>query len=396
MGIRPAYYIITPITEIYRLYKKAQDENYPLFSKNIREWLGDNPINKGIINTLKSEEENENFLYYNNGITMIYEEAEASHLDDTKRVIPLINPQIVNGCQTTNSIFQVLSKCKEEDIKERFSKAYVLVKALLKKSDDDNIFYEKVIKYTNKQNSIPDKIFAANDSYSYFARIQKELKERGFLLGIKPSDKETFKQSYSSKKALQEILDIANKRAAIFNIDLKNLKDIIIPLEKLLQITLAFVQDGHAAYTKKSCVLKFGHPIYQNFSSCLLDHLTTDSALNIYLLYQKAEIERKSSDRRNPIPYYLISFLGDYFKNKKAENMENLANFFNDKTNIEDAYTWLKDITTGYHDMYTKRHKEDYNRMIKQKIDEDLLKEIKDNFIKWGKREDPILRIIQS
>ena len=108
IGVRPAFYIITPIAEIYRLYKKAQEEDYQIFSNNIREWLGDSPINREIINTLESEN-NKDFLYYNNGITMIYEASESAKFDNTKRVIPLINPQIVNGCQTTNSIFQALN-----------------------------------------------------------------------------------------------------------------------------------------------------------------------------------------------------------------------------------------------------------------------------------------------
>ncbi len=295
IGVRPAYYIITPISEIYRLYKKAQDENYPLFNNNIREWLGYSPINKEIINTLESEN-NKDFLYYNNGITMIYESSKTSYMHDTKRIIPLINPQIVNGCQTTNAIYQALNKYTDEEITTKFASAYVMVKALQKDTNTDDIFYENVMKYTNKQNSIPEKAFSSKDEYFY--RIQDLLEERGFLLEVKPSDKIKFKQKYSSKKELVDILTIANDKAKKFNISFTKLSDISIPLDKLLQIMLAFVEDGYSAYTKKSCVLKSGHPIYKNFSMCLLDYLTIDSIINIYLLHQKAEIEKKGKKEK--------------------------------------------------------------------------------------------------
>lgn len=397
IGVRPAYYIITPIYEIYKLYKKAQEEEYQIFSNNIREWLGDNPINKGIVKTLEDPEQNKDFLYYNNGITMIYESSEASRLEDTVRVIPLINPQIVNGCQTTNSIYQVLNKYADEDIKNKFASAYVMVKALKKDAKDDDIFYENVMKYTNKQNSIPEKAFSSKEIY--FERIQQELKDRGFLLEVKPSDKNKFKKIYADKKSQVDLLKIANTKAEKFNISFTKISDISLPLEKLLQIILAFVKDGYAAYTKKSCVLKFGHPIYKDFSLRLKDFLTTDSILNIYLMYIKAEIDKKNNDGRNPIPYYLISFLGHYFKNNDSLNNntnENLCKIFNDNNAIDSAYKWLKKITNSYNTKYANKHSEDYNRMIKQKIDTDLLNSIIEDCISYSDNQKDTIKSLIS
>lgn len=105
--------------------------------------------------------------------------------------------------------------------------------------------------------------------------------------------------------------------------------------------------------------------------------------------------DKKKSDGRNPIPYYLISFLGDYFKNCKNTKVE-LDKIFFDEASIKASYEWLKDITTEYFKMYVDEHKEDYNRMIKQKIDETLLKNIKESYIRWGKREDSIVKILQN
>lgn len=69
-GICEAYYIITPIPEIYNMYKAANDKNYPLFEENIREYLGvgaKSSINNGIIQTLKDENERKTFYI----ITMV-------------------------------------------------------------------------------------------------------------------------------------------------------------------------------------------------------------------------------------------------------------------------------------------------------------------------------------
>lgn len=398
IGVRPAYYIITPISEIYRLYKKAKEEEYQIFSNNIREWLGENPINKGIVKTLEDSEQNKDFLYYNNGITMIYESSETSRPENAVRVIPLINPQIVNGCQTTNSIYQALKKYTDKEIKNKFASTYVMVKALKKDTNDDDEFYENVMKYTNKQNSIPEKAFSSKETY--FERIQQEFKDRGFLLEVKPSDKNKFKKTYEDKKRQVDLLKIANMKAEKFDLSFTKISDVSVPLEKLLQVMLAFVKDGYAAYTKKSCVLKFGHPIYKDFSLRIKDFLTTDSMLHIYLMYMKAEIDKKKNDGRNPIPYYLISFLGDYFKNNEVlvkNTNEKLNKIFNNDITINSTYKWLKKITNSYNKNYSEKHNEDYNRMIKQKIDIELLNSIVENCVTYSENEkDSIKSLIET
>ena len=66
-----ANYVFTPIVSIYRMYKEAKEKNYPIFDMNIREYLGRTGVNKKIFDTLYNKDERNNFIYYNNGITMI-------------------------------------------------------------------------------------------------------------------------------------------------------------------------------------------------------------------------------------------------------------------------------------------------------------------------------------
>ena len=182
-----AYYIVTPISELYKMLLAAEKKNYSVFERNIREYLGSNPINNGIVDTLKSKSERKNFMYYNNGVTIVCEKIKTDYIDTASqlRVLPLVNPQIVNGCQTVNSIKKVLENIPENKIKEEYKNVYVMVKALVIEDMDDerNIaFYRNVVKFTNKQNAISDKAFVSN--MDIFYRMQFEFENRGFLLFV--------------------------------------------------------------------------------------------------------------------------------------------------------------------------------------------------------------------
>ena len=50
-----AKYVLTPVSNIFEIYKKSKNEGYPIFDKNIREYLGNNKINKKIFSTIIME-----------------------------------------------------------------------------------------------------------------------------------------------------------------------------------------------------------------------------------------------------------------------------------------------------------------------------------------------------
>ena len=82
-------------------------------------------INKGLLVTLKDEPER--FYYYNNGITMVCDEAErkSSHGRD---YIQVGNPQIINGQQTTRTL---------ASLPVQAAKASVLVKVMRISRDEE-------------------------------------------------------------------------------------------------------------------------------------------------------------------------------------------------------------------------------------------------------------------
>lgn len=252
-----------------------------------------------------------------------------------------------------------------------------MVKALVvddMNNEKDKSFYQNVVKFTNKQNAISDKAFVSNTDS--FQRLQVEFKKRGFLLLVKPSDKNMFKTQLN--KATQGSL-IKKANITINNLEMQvvNFADLCIPLEKMLQVFLAFMKSGYYAFTKKSEVLKLNGEIFDRYSSCIQDYLTVDIMIRLYFLYKKAEQERLlSSDKRTPIPYYVIGFLGGLIGETKSDNIRKKLNYIFDDTHIFlEAYKYLTLITKNYKRTYEKdKSPGDYNTMIKRPIDNSIFK----------------------
>ncbi len=380
-------YVMINVAELYRIYKEAEKKNYELFEENIREYLGTRGINNGIIKTLKDKKDRENFFYYNNGVTIICEDCETLGVDKLPSEykgrkynygFKLTNPQIVNGCQTINSIAEVLSHYDDITVYSEFEKVYVLVKVFVfdettkrnKAGLDKNI-----VRFTNSQNAISDKAFASKRNY--FLNIQSEFLKRGYLLLVKPSDKTGYSAQY---KDPVEFTKLQNK-AKPFNdkIDIHPLKlgGYMIPLEKLLKVLLAFRENGYIAFTRGSSVLKPNSPMYREFSLNIETWCTIDNMLLLYLMHDKAEKEKKASEsKRFPIPYYVMSFIGAACKDKTSSELKNQLDYlFESKNNFLPVYLFYKELTSAYAENLHEYNNMDYNVMIKQ----DMMTSIFDN-----------------
>ena len=374
-GLCEAYYIITPIIEIYKMLKSAEQKEYPLFEENIREFLGTGlgSVNNGIINTLKDENERRNFIYYNNGITITCEDIQTTKQQSNARILPLVNPQIVNGCQTVNSIKFVLDNYSEEQIKTLFSKVYLMLKALIIPNLDkpeNREFANNVVKFTNRQNAVSEKAFASNDKA--FFRLQEEFEKRGILLQVKQSDKEKFKKKYTKSQKI-ELLTLANEYASKVGLVLDKIDSLSVDLEKMLQIFLALKQGGFEAFSKKAQVLKKNSNVYEECSTKIHQDLTVDNIIRLYMFFKRADLDRRNSeDERTPIPYYLIGFLNKFLR---EQNISYNTFFESDIGIINSAYNFLSSLTSIYRELYEKDKNIDYNKMIKQPIDNSILEQ---------------------
>ena len=83
---------IIPFKEYKKIIMDDGDSLRPVFDDNIRDFLGNNPVNIEITNTLQNLNIN-SFCMLNNGITII-----ADKIQITGQKTTLTDYQIVNGC----------------------------------------------------------------------------------------------------------------------------------------------------------------------------------------------------------------------------------------------------------------------------------------------------------
>lgn len=148
-----SYLTVISGKELASIYGKYKSK---LLEENVRTFLqfrGD--VNKGIRTTLQNKPDY--FFAYNNGIT-----ATATDVEIEKNCIVKINNlQIVNGGQTTASIYAASEKHKVD-----LSDVNVPMKlSVVKKIDIHSTFVSNVAQYANTQNKINKSDFFSNHKY---------------------------------------------------------------------------------------------------------------------------------------------------------------------------------------------------------------------------------------
>lgn len=148
-----AYVAILPGKCLSSLYERYGGR---LLEQNVRSFLQfTGKINKNIRETIK--EKPHMFLAYNNGIAAT---ADAMDLDEKGCIKSISNLQIVNGGQTTASIYHTEKKDKAD-----ISEIFVQVKfSIVKKKDDYANIVSDISKYANTQNKVNNADFSANNS----------------------------------------------------------------------------------------------------------------------------------------------------------------------------------------------------------------------------------------
>lgn len=380
-NVLDAKYVFTPVTSIFRIYRDALEKNYPIFDMNIREYLGNKGVNKKIYETLLDKEDRKNFFYYNNGITLICDTMTSPTSQPRGNNINVsfnvTNPQIVNGCQTVNSIYEALKNEDPNNLEKEYKDTFVMLKILQidRKNESEQELYKNIVTYNNSQNSIDEKTFVSNTSI--FNRLKNEFEDKGFLLLIKQSDKNSFKNIYSKTTKLQEKSHDRIERfglAEYFN----KTQDYFIPLEKLLQVIIAFSMGGYHAYTKKSNLLKYNTIQYNKAIEFIKNpEVTNDALIDIYLLYKKADIcKSNSQENRFPIPYYLIDAFSKYECNNRTSML------ISSKLKSDSQINKIIQLYTMVTKAYTKSIKQttdiEYNQMIKKPLDYQVLENQRD------------------
>jgi hypothetical protein len=163
-----------------------------LLESNVRTFLslrGD--VNKGIYNTLRSDEK-VFFFAYNNGLS-----GTASEIDFTGGIINTIkNLQIVNGGQTMSTIY----KAKKDEIDIEHVQVQMKLSVI---HDRENYtqYVSKISEYANTQNKVNKSDFFSN---TYFHRRFKEISK---IIRVPPKGKNSLSSKWFYERVKGEYLN---------------------------------------------------------------------------------------------------------------------------------------------------------------------------------------------
>lgn len=154
-----SYLAIMPAVILAKVYKQYKTR---LLNKNVRNYLGGTiKVNKGMAKTLR--EDPAMFFAYNNGISSTADRVSIRPDEGGKRYITNVtNWQIVNGGQTTNTIYNMY--IRNFDLEN----AYVTMKISEINFDDEkkkSNAISDIARYANSQTQIKESDLAANIEY---------------------------------------------------------------------------------------------------------------------------------------------------------------------------------------------------------------------------------------
>lgn len=144
IGVENSLIVLFPASEMIKLITTDDKRlRQSLFTDNVRDYQGETDINSEIMATIR--EAPTNFALLNNGITIV-----CSNVVVSNRKLTLSNPQIVNGCQTCNVLFEASSAGID------ISKVTLLAKVIATEKDE---LTTSVIRGTNSQNVVYNEAF---------------------------------------------------------------------------------------------------------------------------------------------------------------------------------------------------------------------------------------------
>jgi hypothetical protein len=157
-------------TAVAGLFERAGTR---LFARNVRGFLGSTEINRGMEATLSREPEY--FWYYNNGITVVCDDAkhESSRGQNLLRVT---NPQVINGQQTTRTLAKVTRKGPRASVLVRVIR---VPRGRSEQTSQFETLVSQIVSATNWQNAIRPSDLMSNDRRQI--EIERQFRKINYL-----------------------------------------------------------------------------------------------------------------------------------------------------------------------------------------------------------------------
>ena len=144
------------------------DVRKSFFDSNVRDYQGKNNVNSSISETLHRADDND-FWWLNNGVTVLATEATLVN----NRELQIVNPEIVNGLQTSMEIYNYFSENREALESEKRS---ILLRIIVPDNEESR---DQIIFATNNQTNIPKATLRVTDPIHL--QIEMYFKSRGLF-----------------------------------------------------------------------------------------------------------------------------------------------------------------------------------------------------------------------
>lgn len=243
-----------------------------IFDENIRLVEEKSHVNTNIKKTAISDE-SINFFCYNNGITLICEDARNSLPSNT---IKLEGVSIINGCQTVNSLYEVY---QEGSLKENVD----LLVRIIKTSDYEQ--RAKITEYLNTQTPVKESYFISN--HTVIRDLQTKLLDKGYFLERQIGEV-TYKRRFGDSNLAKD--------------------KVILKLEDAIQAYVGYYEDKFAATAKSNKGELFSKEIIEE----ILASISVEKVIYSYNLYQAIQevVSCYRRFRRNSNNTEFSDFLG--------------------------------------------------------------------------------------
>jgi len=336
-----AYLAIIPGTALASIYEKYGSR---LLEQNVRSFLQfTGKINKGIRATIIKEPEM--FLAFNNGLAATAEELilESSNGNNGMYISKILDFQIVNGGQTTASIFHTFKKDKA-DVSNIFVQAKISV---VKDKENFSAIVSRISEYANTQNKVSLSDLSSNRPYHIQLEKISRIMVTPHIQGQPNQTKWFYERARGQYKNARQKEGFTKAKQKAF--DLKNPKNQVFKKEDLAKYINAYqeITDGRKLGVGPYVVVRGSQKNYVQFMQYNLvkepDSIYFEDVVAKMILFRSAEkiygVKPNSiGDLRYITVPYAISYLGfktdyklDLYKIWRNQAIsENLSNFLYD------------------------------------------------------------------
>lgn len=147
------------ILEIGPLIDGVERHGMALFDTNVRQTLAKSKVNDAIKNSVQTRKGQRNFVHLNNGLVIT---CTSFKYAQGRRQVTLQGAQVINGCQSLNTIWQCYQDMNDAEKDELRGNVRIFAKVISSAEIKDEGFIDEVILASNNQNPMNPRNLKSN------------------------------------------------------------------------------------------------------------------------------------------------------------------------------------------------------------------------------------------